>query len=377
MSRNTTIIKEIKNIENININVNELKRAHSEDSASSCSTFSDGGVKRKRKLDYLKGEGVEEWTPQSKLMLGDFDVNAFLCRYRKRNIKLAKKTNDLSDMKILSLSHLFPLDKFDEEKCITKHFDEKTRASMLEIQYKEVKLPKASAKAVMYCKAFSDGDEDDFEAINELEKKMKACCNILKEKKKLAVQKNSETSFMMKYLLPYLEEIFMVNPNKYSIFATVDGVEDHGFIPDWKLGFAKHKKKALFCFFVEVKRPGESSRYQKETDYVKLLKEMKSSIDKQINMGLASLFSFGLLVEGFRCTLYMMRIEEEGVYMPKTIKRFSLLQDIEDAVNVPAMVEGLMFVKEYLAKLEPMYNNYDRKKPLKRMMKNTFLTEFK
>ena len=79
---------------------------------------------------------------------------------------------------------------------------------------------------------------------------------------------------------------------------SVDGVEDHGFIPDWKLGFAKHKKKALFCFFVEVKRPGESSRYQKETDYVKLLKEMKSSIDKQINMGLVSPFSFGLLVEG-------------------------------------------------------------------------------
>ncbi|KAI8351151.1 hypothetical protein BD560DRAFT_409369 [Blakeslea trispora] len=355
MSRNTTIIKEIKNIENIeniNINVNELKRAHSEDSASSCSTFSDGGVKRKRKLDYLKGEGVEEWTPQSKLMLGDFDVNAFLCRYRKRNIKLAKKTNDLSDMKILSLSHLFPLDKFDEEKCITKCFDEKARASTIVALF----------KGIHYIR---------------VEKKMKACCNILKEKKKLAVQKNSETSFMMKYLLPYLEEIFMVNPNKYSIFATVDGVEDHGFIPDWKLGFAKHKKKALFCFFVEVKRPGESSRYQKETDYVKLLKEMKSSIDKQINMGLASLFSFGLLVEGFRCTLYMMRIEEEGVYMPKTIKRFSLLQDIEDAVNVPAMVEGLMFVKEYLAKLEPMYNNYDRKKPLKRMMKNTFLTEFK
>lgn len=43
--------------------------------------------------------------------------------------------------------------------------------------------------------------------------------------------------------------------------------------------------------------------------------------------------------------LYMMRINQEGLYMPMMIKRFSLMEGIEDAVNIPAMVESLMFVK--------------------------------
>ncbi|KAI8376684.1 hypothetical protein EDC96DRAFT_436350, partial [Choanephora cucurbitarum] len=191
-----------------------------------------------------------------------------------------------------SLSHVFPLDKFDEEKCITKHLDEEARASMLEINYKEAKLPKASAKAIMCCKVFSDVSIERMTW--EMKTTLKQPMN-WKRRSRLAVQKkNSETSFMMKYLLPYLEEVFMVNPNMYNVFATyVLNIFCQSF-----LGFAKHKKKALFCFFVEVKRPGESSKCQKETDYVKLLKEMKSSIDKQINMGLASPFSFGLLVEG-------------------------------------------------------------------------------
>ena len=63
------------------------------------------------------------------------------------------------------------------------------------------------------------------------------------------------------------------------------------YIPDWKLGFGKYRKKAIYFFFVEVKRSGESSKYQKEADYVKLLKEMKNSIDKQISMGLVTLLA--------------------------------------------------------------------------------------
>ncbi|KAI8047048.1 uncharacterized protein B0P05DRAFT_567014 [Gilbertella persicaria] len=139
----------------------------------------------------------------------------------------------------------------------------------------------------------------------------------------------------------------------------------------------KHKKKALFTFFVEVKRPGETSKYQKESDYVKLMKEMKDSLDKQIDLGLESPFSFGLLVEGFRCVLYMMRIKEQGLYMPMMIKKFSLIEEVEDAVNIPAMVESLMFAKEKMASIDYMFKDRNRSSPLKNFMKPSFRTEFK
>lgn len=40
-----------------------------------------------------------------------------------------------------------------------------------------------------------------------------------------------------------------------------------------------------------------------------------------------------------------MTIIDEGLYVPVTLKRFRLIESIEDAVNVPAMVESFMFVK--------------------------------
>lgn len=78
----------------------------------------------------------------------------------------------------------------------------------------------------------------------------------------------------------------------------MDGVEKSGAIPDYKLGYMKHKNKPLFALFVEVKRPGQTSKYQPEDDYTKLLKEIKDSLDKQVDLGFVNPFSFGLLMEG-------------------------------------------------------------------------------
>lgn len=47
-----------------------------------------------------------------------------------------------------------------------------------------------------------------------------------------------------------------------------------------------------------MKRPGQVSLYQDEDDYVKLLKQMKTSVDVQIDLGIHNPTSLGLLVEG-------------------------------------------------------------------------------
>lgn len=53
---------------------------------------------------------------------------------------------------------------------------------------------------------------------------------------------------------------------------------------------------------------------------------------------------------GYKCILYMMKIKEEGIYIPVMVKRFFLVEDLENAVNIPAIVESFFFVKVQLEK---------------------------
>jgi len=68
--------------------------------------------------------------------------------------------------------------------------------------------------------------------------------------------------------------------------------------PDFMLGITDRKREAYYYFYVEVKRPDAKSIYQEEDDYVKLLKQMKGSIDNQAYLGMANPVSLGLLCEG-------------------------------------------------------------------------------
>lgn len=42
----------------------------------------------------------------------------------------------------------------------------------------------------------------------------------------------------------------------------------------------------------------------------------------------------------------MMKIKEDGVYIPLLVKRLWLMEEVENAMNVPSLVEALMFVKD-------------------------------
>jgi len=67
--------------------------------------------------------------------------------------------------------------------------------------------------------------------------------------------------------------------------------------PDFMVGI-QDRKRELYFFYVEVKRPKVKSVYQEEDDYVKLLKQLKESIDNQLKLGMKNPKSFGLLCEG-------------------------------------------------------------------------------
>lgn len=124
-----------------------------------------------------------------------------------------------------------------------------------------------------------------------MDKCIKACCLHFKNNN-YGIYINSEASFIKKHLLPFVDEMFLKSPDKniicvmYVLCLTIisiwvnyysnrmDGAEQNGRMPDLKLGY-KFKGKPHFAFFVEVKRPGQTSHYQDEIDFVKLLKAMK------------------------------------------------------------------------------------------------------
>lgn len=69
-----------------------------------------------------------------------------------------------------------------------------------------------------------------------------------------------------------------------------------------------------------------------------------------------------------------MIIIEEGMYMPIMVKKFMLMQEIEDALNIPAMVESLMFVKMKLITVDEVFRDKDSQTLLKRLMRPSSCT---
>lgn len=87
----------------------------------------------------------------------------------------------------------------------------------------------------------------------------------------------------------------LVPNNTIPRFDAVD--EKSKTKPDVIIGF-KYKKNHINCLLFEVKRPTATSKYQAENAHVKLLKQMKTSIDFQVKIRINSPASFGVLCRG-------------------------------------------------------------------------------
>lgn len=77
----------------------------------------------------------------------------------------------------------------------------------------------------------------------------------------------------------------------------IDKLDQNGKKPDFMIG-TKVKSKELYFFFVEVKIPETTSKYQPEDNYTKLMKHIKGFVDEQLRLLVENPSSLGLLVEG-------------------------------------------------------------------------------
>ncbi|RCH99849.1 hypothetical protein CU097_015641, partial [Rhizopus azygosporus] len=266
-----------------------------------------------------------------------------------------------------SLSHVFLVNKLDPKNCISSYLEEKESKALSDWSHSLCyNIPRASNDAVLYCKSIADGDEaKDFKI--EDDSVLSAMIKDLADQlinNKVKVNQSSEMSFMDKYLIPAIRRVLLNNAAEEVIYSI------NGKKPDFMLGFSK-KRQDVYCFFVEVKRPNMKSNYQEEGDMTKLLKQLKASIDKQLLLGLRDPTSLGLLMEGFKCSLFKMTLVADGVYLPLLIKLFSLVEEVHEMALLPLIVESLMFVKNELAaakkRLEEKKTRKEKKAAKERM----------
>ncbi|KAG0820448.1 hypothetical protein G6F16_012642 [Rhizopus arrhizus] len=219
------------------------------------------------------------------------------------------------------------------------------------------KIIRAPAKAVVYCKNKADeGGDDSEEEEKEVEEEGKeAMMSMVKDlvrhekQNRATISNSSEATFTEKYLASAIRRVLLKDASQDLLYAMMDKPEKNGKKPDFMFG-TKIKKREVYFFFVEVKRPEITSKYQPEDDYTKLMKQMKGSVDDQLCLGSKNPTSLGLLVEGFKGTLFQMKLLADGIYMPMAFERFSLVEEIHQLVHLPAIVEALFFVKSELAK---------------------------
>ncbi|PHZ08529.1 uncharacterized protein RHIMIDRAFT_241546 [Rhizopus microsporus ATCC 52813] len=137
------------------------------------------------------------------------------------------------------------------------------------------------------------------------------------------------------------------------------------------LGF-KDRKRKVYSFFVELKRPNKLSKYQTEDNFCKILKHLKHSVGHQARLGIENPVSLGLHYERFLCTLVRMTLVEEGVYLPVTISKFRLPESNVDMMNLPRAVECLSFVLEEAKSLK---KKYKVRTAVKKFTKPSFITK--
>ncbi|KAG2237313.1 hypothetical protein INT48_009046, partial [Thamnidium elegans] len=321
-------------------------------------------TKRLKKKNYFLGEGRKDWKPKQELLINNANVTELFKRFRKHSIAEVEKNGHINPLRILSLSHIFPLNKFDTKKCVTRHFDHQTREALKSIASNtKPEIKRMSGKAVAYCenKANEENDDDDDsekEEEKEEEKKGEGNESMLVMVKDLvdhtihfraSAANSSETTFTEKYLLPIIQRVLLKDASEDTIYTMIDKPESNNMKPDFMIG-AKVRTKEVYFFFIEVKRPEATSKYQPEDDYTKLMKEMKCSVDTQLRLGVLNPTSLGVLVEGFKCTLFQMKLVSDGIYMPVAFDRFSLVKEIHQLVNLPSVVEAFYFVKVLIAK---------------------------
>ncbi|KAG1136568.1 hypothetical protein G6F37_011885 [Rhizopus arrhizus] len=198
--------------------------------------------KRKRppSPDLLEGP-ISSAEVKRTLLVKDINITEAFKRFRKQSNGRIDEGDDINCLRILSLSHIFPLNKFDGQKCVTRYFYGSTRKALRSIASRmRPRFDRTPNKAVVYCKNEADrAGEDDEESEeeekeereerkereeeeNEAKKDMMSMVKYLFRHEiqfRACVANTSEASFIEKHLMPATQKVLLQDASKDLLYA--------------------------------------------------------------------------------------------------------------------------------------------------------------
>ncbi|KAI9486376.1 MAG: hypothetical protein EXX96DRAFT_646198 [Benjaminiella poitrasii] len=198
-----------------------------------------------KKFDHLKVS----------LTIDNMNITNKLEKFRTKNINSAKRGDHLNPLRVLSLSFVFPVDKYNKDWRITDHIGKREGTALISFAYEDIKLKKASSNALLYCKEKLDAfiNNEDKTSISlkpsyTMDKAIMKICNDIFRNKAQAAEK-SETTFINKYLMNFITEVILKDADSSIIYSMVDGAEDSSKKrPDFMLVLTNHKV-CLYFFY--------------------------------------------------------------------------------------------------------------------------------
>lgn len=115
-------------------------------------------MKRRKKVNYFFGRGQKNWVPKQELLVDKVDITSALKKFRKTSVKEAEKGKGLNNLRILSLSHIFSINKVNKDKCVAEYSREDEKKALKKLaKANEPQIPSSPSQAILYCKDIVDG----------------------------------------------------------------------------------------------------------------------------------------------------------------------------------------------------------------------------
>ncbi|KAI9308178.1 hypothetical protein BJ944DRAFT_260724 [Cunninghamella echinulata] len=293
----------------------------------------------------------------------------------------------LSDTEILVLDYIFVFGKEQEKISVTCFSLENYRQVVNDILYLKIEniIPKSSL-VNKWCNQLSNGNVFSwrdvklktipmlYEAIQSTNEDDLLAADIIHNLAGRILdnpdRKNMlEDSFAHKYLDVILETIFgserrfkqdwangslLGNKRKLECLDSSNDEENDNdnenqnilYKPDWLVYTKSWRTKAVLGV-MELK-----VAYKRNpsliSDFVKLGREMKLTLNELIYRGIKNPMVCGILIEGFECQTFVMDLNYDGIYRLSAISKFKLCCNIQEFVLFPTLFNNILYLKKLI-----------------------------
>ncbi|KAI9497237.1 hypothetical protein BDB00DRAFT_805617 [Zychaea mexicana] len=342
-------------------------------------TSTDSTNKRRKKLtDYLVEnsapvitlhEGIAKWE------VAGVTISEKLLDYRQATIVKAESKCLDTYQEELSINSIFLFDAIHSvypSSCLEYGFKSATWEAITEechelypleqlsdsIEATISKFAKAAKRKYAQCTEIIDsiphGGGDDTRCIKESLRNIVSVYSPRSSKKTDKAESTFSISAVYPLVLSFLEETDMTTRVGTDGRAHREKTESSGKggyqFSDLSVNFEYGLMPKQGLLIVEIKPP-HKVRTGSRPDLVKLANEMKDSLDKMVQDGVDNpkITILGLLVEGFRCTLFVMDLKYQAVYRLIPLAVFYIPRDLHDFDVLSSSFEALVTMRQMVS----------------------------